>query len=375
MRKYLLISVGLLLLIEQGFPQKSETILDENIISFEDFIQSDRLQLKIAEHFIDKKVFFIAETHGLAINTEYQLFFLKYFHKYADVRNLITEYSYGTSLLIDKYLNTGDTVFLQGVPANKNSLYRAYWAEIHNWNRNLPEDQRISVYGIGRFNWPIIAPLYHCIPKDKAVPEELKSEINTILQLYKSNHPPSYYGDRFEKKENQKLRKTLKKKLQKYPDLKSYFGSDYIHVKHIVSNHAAYKPTDDSMFKNFNELQDILKGNMMIVFGSYHCFIDRWEHKYDPLAKLINESEQFRNQVYTTIGYFDNCSTSRGITVYDDGLKPFVDPGYNQKLLNAAFEGSDFSILNLDMLPKEILLNKRRYADLFFMMRDQKPVF
>lgn len=90
MRKYFFIAAGLFLLIKQGFSQNINGILNENLFSSKDLFESDSLQSSIAEHFIDKKIFFIAETHGLAVNTEYQLFFLKYLHKYADVRNLIS---------------------------------------------------------------------------------------------------------------------------------------------------------------------------------------------------------------------------------------------------------------------------------------------
>ena len=373
--KIILIITSLIFISIKTYSQNVDRIINENLSTYNDLIQSDSIQSKISDGFENKRVFFIAETHELAINTNYQFFFLKYLHEYANVRNLITEYSYGTSLLIDKYLNTGDTIFLQAIPNNKYELFREYWNKIYLWNKNLPTDQHISIYGVGRFNWPIIAPIYFCLPDDKEMPEELKSEISIVKQLYESNSSPSYYGDEFDSKDNQKLRKSLRRKLQKYPELKSYFGSNYIHVKKIVNNHAAYKPTDVSMFKNFNELQDNIKGNLMIVFGSYHCFLDRWEHKYDPLAKLINESADFRNQVFSTFGYFDNCTSARGITIYDDGLKPFQQTPQNDLLIDKAFDNSNFSILNLINIPKGLLLNSIQYADLLFIMKNQKPVY
>lgn len=82
-----------------------------------------------------------------------------------------------------------------------------------------------------------------------------------------------------------------------------------MHVKNIVNNYAAFKPTDASMFRNFNELQDELSGNIMIVFGCYHCLKEHCTHKYEPLAKLINESDNFKNHVYSSVGYFDNSTS------------------------------------------------------------------
>lgn len=111
----------------------------------------------------------------------------------------------------------------------------------------------------------------------------------------------------------------------------------------------------------------------MVVFGSYHCFLDRWTHKYDPLAKLINESENYVSQVYTSVGYFDNCTSGKGNTIFDDGLKPFLDSEQNNLLREKAFENSDFSILNLDNIPSQLLINQKRYANLLFLMRNQKP--
>lgn len=236
------------------FSQEINEILDKNLITYSDLYQCDSLQLVISQSFENKKVFFVAETHELEINTEYQLFFLKYLHKYAGVRNLITEYSYGTTFLIDQYLKTGDTLFLNARANRKYQQYEDYWKEIYKWNKSLPPDQRISVYGIGRYNWPIIAPLYFCIPDEKEIPGELKPEIEIIKKQFASNASPSYYGNDFDSKDNQKLRKNLRRKLKKYPELSSYFGSNYIHVKNIVNNYAAYKHTDASMLKNFNEL-------------------------------------------------------------------------------------------------------------------------
>ena len=358
-----------------SFAQEIDEMLDKNVITYNDLVQNDSMQTAISQSFECKKVFFIAETHELEINTEYQLFFLKFLHTNAGVRNLITEYSYGTAFLIDQYLKSGDTLFLNARANKKYQQYEDYWKELYKWNKSLPADQHISVYGIGRYNWPIIAPLYFCIPEEKEIPEEIKSEIEIINQLFTSNNPPSYYGNGFDSKDNQKLRKSLRRKLEKYPELTTYFGSNYIHVENITNNYAAYKPTDASMFKNFNELHDELEGNTMLVFGSYHCFLDRWTHKYDPLAKLINESNNYKNQVYSTIGYFDNCTSGKGASIYDDGLKPFLNSANNNKLIEKAFENVDFSILNLDNVSLQLLKDQKRYANLLFLMKDQSPSF
>ena len=349
--------------------QEIEALLDSALFSFEQLSEDKSKQEQLKEANQDKKVFFIAEAHELDINPIYQLFFFKYLYKYAGVRHLLTEYSYGTTLMIDRYVQSGDIEYLEATQDYKNELYRDYWRDIYDWNNSLPEADKISIHGIGRFNWPIVAPLYFCLPDDPP-PNIIRKESETIRQQYLKGKTPSYYDSDFGSKKNMKLRRSLRKKLKKYPELESYFRENYVHVLRMANNLAAYNPIDQSMYENFSELSNDLKGNIMIVFGSYHCFLDRWEHRYDPIAKLINESENFENQIYATIGYFDNCKSSRG-SLMDDGLKPFKNPSHNDLLLSLASERSDFCILNMDLIPEELLLDNFKYANLLFIMNNQ----
>lgn len=114
--------------------------------------------------------------------------------------------------ILDKSIfKTRDTLFLNARSSRKYQQYEDYWKEIYKWNKTLPSDQQIFVYGIRRYNWPIVAPLYFCIPNDKEVPSEINAEIVLIKNLFRSNSPPVYYDSDLGNKGNQKLRKGLRK--------------------------------------------------------------------------------------------------------------------------------------------------------------------
>lgn len=126
-------------------------------------------------------VFLCGESHATAKNKEIQLYLLKYFNQKGNVRYLLTEDGYGASYLKNKYLRTGNTVYLEIVYSALEGTYSwnkeeyNFWLELFKYNNQLPEDKKLTVVGadIEHQRQTGFVSLKELLPEEKA-PDNIK---------------------------------------------------------------------------------------------------------------------------------------------------------------------------------------------------------
>ncbi len=107
-------------------------------------------------HLIDpnRLIFFLGESHGIAINEDLDLAMLQYLHKAAGVRIYLAEISYAEGCLLNRYLDKGDEPLLDFVMNQfEGSIawtkeHKAFYQNFRRWNLTLAPDQRVHFAGV-----------------------------------------------------------------------------------------------------------------------------------------------------------------------------------------------------------------------------------
>ncbi len=115
---------------------------------------SKQLTEEVGRDLPQARVYLIGESHGIRVNSEIREQVFKSLYHHRGVRALLMEMPYSASVLLQKYLDTGDrsrldAVFehMQGTPAFTRER-KQFWRNIQRWNSALAESEQIRVYGI-----------------------------------------------------------------------------------------------------------------------------------------------------------------------------------------------------------------------------------
>ncbi len=101
-----------------------------------------------------KQVILFGEVHGIALNEDLDLALLRYLHRTAGVRVYVSETGYAISLMLNRYLDTGDERVLDFVMQQAygstgwTKEHRAFYVNFRRWNLTLPEEERVHITGV-----------------------------------------------------------------------------------------------------------------------------------------------------------------------------------------------------------------------------------
>lgn len=278
----------------------------------------------------DKIVYFTAESHDTEINTELEFQFLKYFKSKAGIKYYLQELSYSDAIFLNKYLETGDESILKklyepfkGTFAwNKQSYEK--WKKVYDYNRTLPENQKIVIVGIDieHQSQNAIWGMYSLIP-DSEPPISIKPSIDELKALYKSSiNGNSRYNSKIVE-----FSKRLKDSISQYhDDYEKYFGDSLFDFQIINDNilntiEAYYKQDgsrqdnqvfnavrDKKMYENFLKIYSHLpQGKYYGQFGLNHAF-QKMQGNIDWLASLMNSSASPVKGKILSIAYvYEDC--------------------------------------------------------------------
>ncbi len=109
---------------------------------------------EVALHLAPARVYLIGESHGIRVNSEIREQVFKSLYHYRGVRALLMELPYSSSVLLQKYLDTGDRSILDQVFEHMQGTHaftrerKQFWRNIQRWNSELAESKQIRVYGV-----------------------------------------------------------------------------------------------------------------------------------------------------------------------------------------------------------------------------------
>lgn len=270
----------------------------------------------------NNEVFLCGESHSIAKNKEIELYLLKYFNQKGNVRYLLTEQGYGTSVLINKYLETGDESYLDIIYSKLEETYSwnkegyNFWLDLYKYNNQLPEDKKLIVVGADIEHQTLTAyiALNELLPKENA-PNSIAKNIE-YLRNNCNNSEINDIGFAVE----------LSKDLDTYlEDYKAYLKDNFFDFEFIVNNiinayKYYHKGTRDDNFRescinqNFEKIYSHYpKGKYFGQWGSQHTYLSNRKEPYGTnncFATFLNSGFDPTKGKVISIKYFYKDSKS-----------------------------------------------------------------
>lgn len=270
-----------------------------------------------------KEVFFTAENHGVATNSELEIKFLKYFKQKTGIKYLLLEISYSDGQVLNKYMSTGDESILEemykplkGTFAWNKQSY-GIWRKLYEFNKSLPEDERIKIIGIDIEHQYTNAIRYmESLIPDRKAPQEIADFISKLNVIYNkiSKDPFAYAYVDF----SNKLDESIKSNHKVYEE---YFGEKLFDFElvneNIIAQVKAYEGKtnnsfnqirDSKMYDNFKKIYlRMPNGKFYGQWGLNHTFQKR-QASVDWLASLMNSSDSpVKGRILSIVYLYDNC--------------------------------------------------------------------
>lgn len=269
----------------------------------------------------DYEIFFTAENHAIAVNSQLELKFIKYFKQKAGIKYLLLEIPYSDGQILNQYLATGDESIiaemykpLKGTFAwNKQSYDN--WKKIYELNKSLPEDEKITVIGIDIEHQYVNAIRYlNSLIPNKTPPKVTEEYIEKIKQIFKKTNSLSHAETSGEF--SKKLDQSIKSNRKMYEE---YFGEKLFDFElvneNIIAQVKAYKDDnafnqirDERMYENFKKIYPhIQKGKFYGQWGLNHAF-QREQMNTSWLASRMNGSDSpVKGKVLSIVYLYKNC--------------------------------------------------------------------
>ena len=228
--------------------------------------------------------------------------------------------------MLNKYLATGDESILEEMYKpikgtfgwNKESY--AIWGKVYEFNKSLPEDEKIKIIGIDIEHQYVNAIRYmnSLIPGRKA-PEEIKDLISLVSEMY-NNINTKQSADIYVELSN-KLDESIKSNPKLYSEFfgENLFGFELVN-ENIIAQVKAYKAgdmsfnqiRDDKIYDNFKKIyQHIPKGKYYGQWGLNHVF-QKAQGNVDWLASLMNNSDSpVKGKVLSIVYLYNNCDVMK----------------------------------------------------------------
>lgn len=148
---------------------------------------------------IDKySVFLTGEAHDQKWNAEIEMQTLKYLYRNAGVRIFVCEYPHSFQFLLNKYLSTGDTLYLETLishlddSGNIGSLFK----ELNEFNKTLPDSEKIVIKAIdyeenSQASYLGLYNLFPIVDNTLKAPLQISKGIKGIIHLANTRVTPS----------------------------------------------------------------------------------------------------------------------------------------------------------------------------------------
>jgi hypothetical protein len=241
------------------------------------------------------QVFFLGENHGISIEPVLYYDFLTYLYKNANVRNLVMERGTTEALFINEYLKTGDENYIAHETFEENITFLR---KLYAFNQNLATEGKINVIGVDYERISLLNKTFNLFQQKDQLPTNPITEVKTLFASLKDYEEVP--------KVMSKVRKIIAANEQ---DFKTYFGSNFHHIKNMVENNAFYareSQRNNEFHKNFLAVsQTKIKGNFFVTMGTNHTNL-----KFNfSFAKMLNYEEKspFFNKVMAINIHYDSC--------------------------------------------------------------------
>ncbi|MEP1033596.1 hypothetical protein [Ekhidna sp.] len=276
---------------------QSVSIEDDNNFSGFDLIEIDSNQVFVlAEHW-----------HNIRSVPRATMKVLSYLHKKGNVRILAIEQGASAAYMVNKYLESGDTVMLRQIARNTMFWGKENWnffEDLRAFNQKLPEDQRVFVKSIDiEYKMESAIFVINQLIGNKEIPIALENTLGIFKQLFENTreHRESYQGlsvmyyyDR-EVIESLVL-KTIDEIERKSEEYTNFFGDDFVQFATLIlemddgltfdytNPNNNYKFRDRLIYQKFTSLvEEFPDTGILCVIGMRHATKGSSIYKLDKL--------------------------------------------------------------------------------------------
>lgn len=254
------------------------------------------------------KVFYITgEYHGVSSNNKVEEHFYKELIEKHNVRTIIEEASCSKAYLINKYLETNDTVFLNQCVSEAPYYFKEIkdkFENLYKVNASLHDTDKIKVIGIDVWETdelPYMQNLFRLLIKTEIKNSELQLFITSIIQ---SDSFPNNLSE---------IKNTLKNFNNPFD-----YTSDFENVVNsYLTWQREFKPTfwsgktmqkrEQYLYQNVMNNKFAFRGNLYANFGSAH--IDTTNQFGGMLAHLLEKDTAFKYPIINYFPFYYNCKT------------------------------------------------------------------
>lgn len=259
-----------------------------------------------AEDFYDHQLFMAGEIHGYQKSPELDYKLLKHLNKKVGVKDYMVEVDYSQAYFLNEYLKTGNDslinyslknwLVLQGRGMKE---YYDMWRNVYSYNKSLPENQKIYVYGCDVLSDETLAIEHLKRLVSPQIYQEIFGDVSNLEDLVKRTD--IYKADK-------DLQAKLKDSLQ----------GTYLEFNHLINTILQTKagkrePKIFANFKSVLSLRNISTEPIFAFYGFAHTLQVPNKSGFKPLARLIKESglECGKNMVSMNMIYQDSKTVLR----------------------------------------------------------------
>lgn len=194
-------------------------------------------------HLDKHRIVLFGEQHNGSFDPEIKYHLITDLNKRSRTRHVFLETSFSAAWKLNQYLRTGDTTYLYN-PAwpRTYSPNARLWARLYEYNKGLPDGQKIVVHGVDFETTGVFQTLKKLSPAGGSVPLALRPVMDTI-GAHLLDKPLAMWDivdGKFILYDNSAFTRTLRyvqTQFLAHPDAtKAYFGSNYSVVHDIATN-------------------------------------------------------------------------------------------------------------------------------------------
>ncbi|MEL6672610.1 MAG: hypothetical protein AAFR61_10480 [Bacteroidota bacterium] len=254
------------------------------------------------------EIILAGEQHYLKESADLRFFFLRYTHQHAGVRYLLEELPFSMGYLLNQYVLSGDSSYLNRVfphysTPQRFKAWRSFYQKLAAFNQRLPLGDKIQVIGLDvermtEFDWMVQNPAFRLL---RSMLAQHQVPIGKVADLYScmgemENYP---FDEAVSKQVQSRMRSFVEYWYQEWDSFHEMLGEDFFAAHIMITGlHQSWQYPgdklapyrDDFMYQSFRLLYPTfaVEARCFGQFGSIHTPLEAGKR---PLGTQLQQAE------------------------------------------------------------------------------------